>query len=314
MAVERSADGVPDPRSSADLSAVGDRIELLLEASSSAGVVHRERAEELVGLVTDLYGSGIERILEILDGRGQLGDDTLGALVDDDLISSLLLVHGLHPYSIEQRIQNALDAVRPYLGSHGGDVEFLGVDDQGVVRLRLLGSCDGCPSSSVTLQLAVEGAIESAAPEVTSIEVETPTSEPAGTASLISIDALRSRLDGPPHGGDVEWVGVAALADLGPGEIAGLSIGGQDVFGCREGSDVFVYRDVCPACAGSFAGSSLREVAPGVTAVPCPTCGNDYDVRRAGADAHGGHAHLDPLPALWRDDGWQVAVPLGVGA
>ncbi len=47
----------------------------------------------------------------------------------------------------------ALDSVRPYLGSHGGDVELLGVDeDAGAVHLRLLGSCDGCPSSAVTLQ------------------------------------------------------------------------------------------------------------------------------------------------------------------
>ena len=71
-------------------------------------------------------------------------------------MASLLLVHGLHPYDVETRVARALDGVRPYLGSHGGDVELLGVTDDGVVRLRLLGSCDGCPSSSVTLKLAVE--------------------------------------------------------------------------------------------------------------------------------------------------------------
>ena len=89
-------------------------------------------------------------------------------------MASLLLVHGLHPYDVETRVEQALDGVRPYLGSHGGDVELLGVTDDGVVRLRLLGSCDGCPSSSVTLKLAVEEAIEAAAPEVDGIEVEEP--------------------------------------------------------------------------------------------------------------------------------------------
>ena len=70
-----------------------------------------------------------------------------------------------------RRVEAALDSVRPYLGSHGGDVELLEVADDGVVRLRLLGSCNSCPSSSVTLELAVEDAIEAAAPEVASIEV-----------------------------------------------------------------------------------------------------------------------------------------------
>ena len=73
--------------------------------------------------------------------------------------------------------------MRPYLGSHGGDVELLEVTDDGVVRLRLLGSCDGCPSSSVTLKLAVEDAIEAAAPEVTGIEVETGERDGAGAAA-----------------------------------------------------------------------------------------------------------------------------------
>jgi Fe-S cluster biogenesis protein NfuA len=250
----------------------------------------------------------------VLDERGQLDDDTLGSLADDELISSLLVIHGLHPYTVEQRVQDALTRVRPYLGSHGGDVELLGVDDEGVVKLRLLGSCDGCPSSAVTLQLAVETAIEKAAPEITGIEVETPPTDTSGARSLISIDALRSRLDAPPRDGDVEWVGVPALTELGNHEIAGLSVGGRDVFGCRELTDIFVYRDVCPACAGSFAGATLIEVGAGVTAVRCPTCGKEYDVRKAGADAHGGHGHLDPLPALLRDDGWHVAVPVKVPA
>jgi Fe-S cluster biogenesis protein NfuA/nitrite reductase/ring-hydroxylating ferredoxin subunit len=297
-----------------DLSAVGERIEVLLESSSSAGVVHRERAEELVGLVTDLYGRGIERIFEILHERGQLGDDTLAALTADELVSSLLVVHDLHPYSVEQRVEDALEKVRPYLGSHGGNVELLGIDELGVVQLRLLGSCDGCPSSSVTLQLAVEGAIEAAAPEIAGIEVETPLPDTVARHSLISVDALRSRLDKRPGPADVEWVGVAELADLAPGQLVGLSLSGLNVFGCRDGADVFVYCDVCPACAGSFAGAAMREAVPGVPAVRCPTCARDYDIRRAGAEAHGGHGHLDPLPTLLGPDGWQVAVPMTVMA
>ena len=131
----------------------------------------RGRAEELVREVTDLYGAGLARILEILDDRGPARRGTLDALAADELVASLLLIHGLHPQDLQTRVAAALDGVRPYLGSHGGDVELLDVSDDGVVRLKLLGTCQGCPSSSVTLKFAVEEAIESAAPEVTAIEV-----------------------------------------------------------------------------------------------------------------------------------------------
>ena len=68
-------------------------------------------------------------------------------------------------------MREALEEVRPYLESHGGDVELLAVED-GVVRLRMQGSCSGCPSSAMTLKLAIEDAIRKHAPEVEQIEAE----------------------------------------------------------------------------------------------------------------------------------------------
>jgi len=107
--------------------------------------------------------------------------------VEDELVSHLLLVHDLHPVDVETRIRQALDGVRPYLGSHGGDVELLGVED-GVARVRLCGTCDGCPSSAVTLQNAIEAAILKAAPDVERIEAE-GVAEP--TAALLQIGSLQ---------------------------------------------------------------------------------------------------------------------------
>ena len=118
----------------------------------------------------ELYGSALARILEIVDDTGP-ADEIYDRLAADDLVASLLVLHGLHPLNVETRIARALDRVRPYLGSHGGDVKLLGVNE-GVVHLRLEGSCHGCPSSTVTMKLAIEKAIEEAAPEVARIEVE----------------------------------------------------------------------------------------------------------------------------------------------
>jgi Fe-S cluster biogenesis protein NfuA len=92
-------------------------------------------------------------------------------------------VHGLHPQSLAERVEGALATVRPLLGAHGGDVELLEIDeDAGGVRLRLLGSCDGCPSSAITLQSAVERAIVEAAPEIVAIDVDAPDPTPSTVA------------------------------------------------------------------------------------------------------------------------------------
>jgi Fe-S cluster biogenesis protein NfuA len=93
------------------------------------------------------------------------------ALADDELLAHLLLLHDLHPVDVGTRVANALEEVRPYLGSHGGDVELLGVEE-GVARLRLNGTCDGCPSSAVTLKHSIETAILRAAPELERVEAE----------------------------------------------------------------------------------------------------------------------------------------------
>jgi Fe-S cluster biogenesis protein NfuA len=98
-------------------------------------------------------------------------DDIFGKFSDDDLVSNLLLLYGLHPVSTESRVKKALDHVRPYIESHGGSVELLGIND-GIVHLRMDGSCKSCPSSEVTLKLAIEEAIYVAAPDVVSIVTE----------------------------------------------------------------------------------------------------------------------------------------------
>ncbi|MET4095515.1 NifU family protein [Arthrobacter sp. UYCu712] len=308
----------------------GDRIESLLDALGAGGAVARGRAEELVRQVTELYGSGLARILEILDDRGQLDGGTLEALTADELVSSLLVIHGLHPQDVETRVAAALDSVRPYLGSHGGNVELLDISPAGVVRLRLLGTCQGCPSSSVTLKFAVEEAIESAAPEVTAIEVVEEESRPAVPA-MIPVEALLVRLNHPADGaagpGPADaggwqehaagsWEPVPEIAGLEPGDVAGFLVGGYPVLACRTGQDVYAYRDYCPRCTASMSGATLQRAlaAPvGGGLLRCPSCRAHFDVRQAGSCLEDRTLHLDPLPLLVRSGVMSVAVPLVTG-
>lgn len=293
------------------LRATGERIDALLDASGSGGVVARERAEELVRLVADLYGAGLERVLDITYEAGQLTDEVLAALAADDLVASLLLVHGLHPYDVGQRVEQALESVRPYLGSHGGDVELLEVSDQGTVRLRLLGSCDGCPSSSVTLKLAVEGAIEAAAPEISGIEVED--AEPNGSETVIPVSSLWSRLEETT----ASWQPLPDLAGLVAGGVRTVEVGGTRVVVCRLGADLLAYADRCARCDGSLGGSALSRrlgAAVGEAVLRCPACRAHYDVRRAGACLDEESLHLVPVPLLTEGGVTSVAVAVPVPA
>lgn len=300
-----------------DPAATGERIELLLEASAAGGPVARERAEELVRLVVELYGAGLERVLELAYDAGALGDDLLTALADDDLVASLLLVHGLHPLGVQERVERALDGVRPYLGSHGGDVRLLEVTDEGVVRLALLGSCDGCASSSVTLELAVDGAIRAAAPEIVRIDVEEPPPSPgAGAGALIPVEQLTSRLRTHEGAGAVSWTAAAGLDELAVGGLRRTTVAGLDVLLCRLLSGVYAYRDACAGCGQPFEGAGLQRApaVPGSAVLTCLGCGARYDVRGAGADLAEPDRHLEPVPLLERDGVIELAVRTPVPA
>ena len=300
-----------------DLRETGERIDALIDALASGSVPanparSRERAEELVRVVTDLYGAGLERLLEIAYDSGRLDDELLRLLSEDDLVAGLLIVHGLHPYDVRTRVEQALESVRPYLGSHGGDVELLEVTDAGAVRLRLLGSCDGCPSSAVTLELAVQDAIEAAAPEVVSIQVDTATAARDATGgTLIPVDALRSRLDQ-----GATWHPLQTADALSPGQATVATVGGTALLVCRVGSDVFAFRNRCARCEGDLDGAVPERRlggSAGDAVLSCPACGAHYDVRRAGAGLDEPGLHLDPLPVLVAG-GVSVALPAAVSA
>lgn len=146
------------------------RVETLLEHMESLPDPHaRATAEETVRALVELYGEGLSRITEQVVQLA--GEDALQVLAADELVSHLLLLHGLHPVAVESRVAQALEEVRPYLRSHSGNVEFLGVAE-GKARLRLEGSCRGCPSSAITLKLAIEEAIAKFAPDLNGIETE----------------------------------------------------------------------------------------------------------------------------------------------
>lgn len=282
-----------------DARAVGDRIESLLAGLQSGA--DRDAAEELVRLLVEMYGEGLGRIVAALPAA------EVGRLAEDELVESLLLLHDLHPLEVRARIERALDRVRPYLGSHAGGVEFLGVDAEGVARLRLEGSCEGCASSTQTVTMAIEGAVRDAAPELTGIDVAGVVSQPQ---PLLQVGmgpppGWRAAADPPAPSGD--WVG---LPEVGPptGRPEMVELAGMRVLLCSLRGTLYAYRDACAGCGSSLAGGELNG-----NLLACPSCGARFNVRLAGRGVDSGQ-HLEPLPLLSDSAGTRVAVPRAVAS
>lgn len=273
----------------------GARIEEILGGLPTGPA--KDAAEDLVRLLVELYGEGLEHLVDAV----RVADPALlGKLAEDPLVESLLVLHGLHPLSPDERVQRALDQVRPYLGSHAGGVEYLGIDEEAVAHLRLAGSCNGCASSAMTVKLAIESSILDAVPEVSAIDVEgmTTTPEPA----LLQIGF------GPPGSSsrDADSDGWSALPELGPptGRPTALEIDGLPIVVCSFRGTLYAYRDNCSACGNAISGGTQQG-----SVLACPSCARRYDVHLAGRCVDAEDFHLDPLPLLSDSHGTRVALP-----
>jgi len=266
------------------------RMETLLgEIESLQDPNARTKAAELVQVLLELYGEGLARMMEVV-AEGEERERIFEALAGDELVSHLLLLHGLHPLDVETRVIRALEEVRPYLQSHGGNVELLGIEG-GVARVRMQGSCNGCPSSAVTLKLAIEEAVQKAAPDLEGIEAEGVT-EPQPAPTLVAGPTLRRKKKRQEENG-ASWTVVGGLPQLSGGGLLVKEISGEPVLFLKLEDDFYAYRHLCPDCGGSLEEASLKGAE-----LTCSGCGHRYDVRRAGRCLDNPQLHLEPVPLL----------------
>lgn len=284
---------------------LGDVERLLEELESVSDPVARDKATEVVQALLELYGEGLDRIVQEIAARddGELAH----ALAEDDLVAHLLLLHGLHPIPLQERVVEALGEVRPYLESHGGNVELLGIEGT-AVHVRMQGSCSGCPSSAMTLKLAIENAIRKAAPEIEKVIPEEESPAVAGEPLLQIAVMPASGGDGgsaPPEPDDA-WTMAGGLAELAGGGLVVKQIAGQPILFLKLSDRFYGYRPQCPGCEQSLAGAALLGVE-----LACPHCANRYDVMRAGRCLDAPQLHLEPVPLLVGADGLvKVALPV----
>jgi Fe-S cluster biogenesis protein NfuA/nitrite reductase/ring-hydroxylating ferredoxin subunit len=269
------------------------RMETLLEEIETlADPNARSKAAEVVGILLELYGEGLARVMEVV-AQGEESEGIFEAFAEDELVSHLLLLHGLHPLDVQTRVVRALEEVRPYMQSHGGNVELLGIEG-GVARLRMEGSCDGCPSSTITLKLAIEEAVLKAAPDLERIEAEgVAEPPPKPTTTFVAGPTLRKKEKKRPEEDGASWTVVGGLPQLSGGGMLLKEISGEPVLFLKLGDDFYAYRHLCPGCRESLEEGSLKEAE-----LICSGCGHRYDVRRAGRCLDAPQLHLEPIPLL----------------
>jgi Fe-S cluster biogenesis protein NfuA/nitrite reductase/ring-hydroxylating ferredoxin subunit len=247
----------------------------------------RAVADELVASIIQLYGDGLERIFAALD------DDTRNRLAEDGVVASLMLIHGLYPVSLEERVQEALDSVRPYMESHGGDVELVSVED-GVARMRLVGHCEGCPSEA-TLELAIKKALEETAPDLEGLEVEGVTARPAFELPVVQ--------SGNGNGAPGAWTDLEGSPPT-PGLTAPMTVAGADVLVANVGGTLLAYRNACGWCQARL---DDARMTPGGT-LTCPSCERRFELRRAGRSPDDDALQIAPVPLLRGEGRVRVAV------
>jgi Fe-S cluster biogenesis protein NfuA/nitrite reductase/ring-hydroxylating ferredoxin subunit len=261
--------------------------ELLARVGSIDDAPAREAAEELVSTLMELYGEGLHRIVVALEEAGPEAHGIRDALMEDGVVASLLLIHGLFPVDLRTRVEEALDRVRPYMRSHGGNVDLVSLEGD-VARLRLEGSCDGCPASVSTLELAVKQALEEAAPDLLGIEVE-------GLVEAAAAPSIRRPLplvsEEPQRSG---WTDVEGLSEVASGTMRSIVVAGTRVLVARVGGVLLAYRDSCAGCGSPLAPGALRD---GVLA--CPSCERRFELPLAGrVVGHEESLQLKPIPLL----------------
>ena len=263
----------------------------------------RATAEELVQTLLDMYGEGLARLLEITAESKASGLELIDTFASDDLLGSLFLLHGLHPVDLETRVMLALDEVRPYLKSHGGNVEFVRLEDN-IAYLRLEGSCHGCPGSTNTLKLAIEEVLYKAAPDLDGLRVEGVTEPPARSGIPVTFVPPKRNKDAArpvkPTGG---WSIVAGLQPLPPGALKVVTVQEVPLLFMQIAGTYYAYRNRCGDCSAPLDSGTLDG-----TALRCSSCGRSYDVCRAGRCLDAADLFLEAVPLLAEDGGVKVAL------
>ncbi len=227
----------------------------------------RNTVKALTQAHDDLHREAFARLIRILK-QEPASMALLRQAVSDEIVYAVLRRHDIVKPALQERLEDALASVRPYLQSHGGDVEIVSLQPPDSVEIRLLGACDGCPASTLTLTEGVEKAIREHCPEITHIK------KASGGINAKPGDSVQVHFVSPfARSDDSDWAFVCMLDNIPQGGIKLATLAGNDILLSRFGERVTCYQN---ACAHLGMPLDMGEVADGI--LTCPHHGFQYSL------------------------------------
>lgn len=203
-----------------------DALEALLEHPSPQV---RALAEALLQGVDGVHRPALVRIANLLDHHGLLEQASA-----DPVAGELLDLYDLVPRPPHHQVERALEGIRPYIQSHGGQLEVLAVDG-GVVRVRLAGACAGCSGSAMTLRRGVEAALREGYAGFERMDVEEPVAEPARPTFIPLTEVGRITPSKPPI-----FLDAASVEEVDDMRV--VTVGGEEVLLHNLDGEIFAFR------------------------------------------------------------------------
>ncbi len=265
---------------------VGDLNWLVEQLENHPDTDVREKALELVQIILKLYGEGVRRMIATLESEPRR-DQILARMLSDEVIRAILLIHGLMPVNLYDRVAAQLSELRPYLVSQGCDVELLGIDGAHA-RLRLIRSGKGAPPIAV-LKAEIEKALSEATPDLAGIEIEGLAEQIEATAKAAA--ALGQMVEKPlPEGKPAlvqikrkkseviatsTWVPVIRSQSIDDGQFKIVNFEDINVLILKLDGEFYAYRNAC-----AEGGRPLDDSPFESPMLSCLCHGYDYDLRR----------------------------------
>ncbi len=308
----------------AEFQAVGQQLDALVQAFEALPFPEvREMAFDMLQTVDTMHREALWRLVAFLHAHGQ--GELLDHAAEDPIIRTLLLLYDLVPSEERTQAEAALDLVRPYIQSHGGEIEVLQIED-GVVHVRLSGACHGCAGSAMTLKRGVETALRQGFPGFRGMEVHEPDVKavpavapgiakgqldiipltPVGRAATpggASIPPTPARPQAPYQVRRPVFKTIARVADVPAGTMRAFDVDSARVLIANVAGEFYAVWNSCP---GSMAPLDLGSFSPPI--VVCPWHNDAFDIRTGkrsdGAQGEG----LAVLPIAVVGDTIQLAV------
>jgi nitrite reductase/ring-hydroxylating ferredoxin subunit/Fe-S cluster biogenesis protein NfuA len=249
------------PTHRADLAGFLGDIERLETIFATWDETPRAAVEAYRRAVEAINGEALRRLVRAL----KADPAALAAMkraVEDEVVYAVMRRHDIVKASLSERVEAALESVRPMLASHGGDVELVKVSPPSI-EVRFRGSCDGCPASALTFHAGVKKAVQDACPEIDEI-IQVKGVGHSDGAHFVSPFALAGKGD---------WLPACGLSDIPKGGVKAMRLGGEDVILSRQGAIVTCFQNAC-----AHLGVALDDgyVADGL--ITCSHHGFQYDL------------------------------------